>query len=131
MGSSMEKDDSGVVRGRTVSAKVKRMNSSDTFLNLIAQLQRDATSAHELSRQTGLCIDSTREFLRKLKGRKMIYVADWEIILNGRVKRAMYRFGTGKDVPRPAKASKSVICRKYRETQKARQAFDPFFAMCR
>ncbi len=124
----MEKNDSGVVRARPSRPKV---SLPDSLLDLIVMVQREPMTSQELARQTGLSIDFCRSMLKKMHQRKMIYIAEWEVTLNGRIKLPMYRFGQGRDLPRPPREPNYIAKRRWRETQKARSAFDPFFAMCR
>jgi hypothetical protein len=128
MGSSMEKNDTGVVRGKLGRHKV---SLPDSLLDLIVLVQREPMTAKELARQTGLSVEFCRSILRRMHQRKMLYIADWEVVLNGRIKLPMYRFGQGRDLPRPPREPNILVKRRWREKQKARQAFDPFFAMCR
>jgi hypothetical protein len=128
MGSSMEKNDTGVVRGKLGRHKV---SLPDSLLDLIVLVQREPMTAKELARQTGLSVEFCRSILRRMHQRKMLYIADWEVVLNGRIKLPMYRFGQGRDLPRPPREPNTLVKRRWREKEKARQAFDPFFAMCR
>ncbi len=124
----MEKNDTGVVRGKLGRHKV---SLPDSLLDLIVLVQREPMTAKELARQTGLSVEFCRSILRRMHQRKMLYIADWEVVLNGRIKLPMYRFGQGRDLPRPPREPNILVKRRWREKQKARQAFDPFFAMCR
>jgi hypothetical protein len=108
----MEKNDSGVVRAKLGRHKV---SLPDSLLDLIVLVQRE------------FC----RSIIRRMHQRKMLYIADWEVVLNGRIKLPMYRFGQGRDLPRPPREPNTLVKRRWREKQKARSAFDPFFAMCR
>lgn len=124
----MEKNDSGVVRARASRPKV---SLPDSLLDMIVLVQREPMTSKELARQTGLSVEFCRAFLRRMHQRKMVHIADWEVVLNGRIKLPMYRFGQGRDLPRPPREPNYIAKRRWRETQKARSAFDPFFAMCR
>lgn len=124
----MEKNNTGAVRARSRRAKV---SITESFLDVLAMLQREAVTAQEIARQTGMSIETVRGLLKKLHQRKMVYINDWEIILNGRIKLPMYRFGAGRDVPRPQRQPNYLVQRRFRAMQKTRQEFDPFFAMCR
>lgn len=124
----MEKNDSGVVRARAGRPKV---SLPDSLLDLIVLVQREPMTAQELARQTGISTDTCRAVLKKMHQRKMAHIADWDVVLNGRIKLPMYRFGQGRDLPRPPREPNYIAKRRWRETQKARSAFDPFFAMCR
>jgi hypothetical protein len=128
MGSSMEKNDTGVVRGKLGRHKV---SLPDSLLDMIVLVQREPMTAKELARQTGLSVEFCRSIIRRMHQRKMLYIADWEVVLNGRIKLPMYRFGQGRDLPRPPREPNTLVKRRWREKEKARQAFDPFFAMCR
>ena len=124
----MEKNDTGVVRGKLGRHKV---SLPDSLLDLIVLVQREPMTAKELARQTGLSVEFCRSIIRRMHQRKMLYIADWEVVLNGRIKLPMYRFGQGRDLPRPPREPNTLVKRRWREKEKARQAFDPFFAMCR
>ncbi len=124
----MEKNDTGVVRGKLGRHKV---SLPDSLLDMIVLVQREPMTAKELARQTGLSVEFCRSIIRRMHQRKMLYIADWEVVLNGRIKLPMYRFGQGRDLPRPPREPNTLVKRRWREKEKARQAFDPFFAMCR
>jgi hypothetical protein len=128
MGSSMEKNDTGVVRSKLGRHKV---SLPDSLLDLIVLVQREPMTAKELARQTGLSVEFCRSIIRRMHQRKMLYIADWEVVLNGRIKLPMYRFGQGRDLPRPPREPNTLVKRRWREKQKARSVYDPFFAMCR
>lgn len=124
----MEKNDTGVVRAKLGRHKV---SLPDSLLDLIVLVQREPMTAKELARQTGISTDTCRAVLKKMHQRKMAHIADWDVVLNGRIKLPMYKFGQGKDLPRPPREQNTLVKRRWREKQKARSAFDPFFAMCR
>ncbi len=124
----MEKNDTGVVRAKLGRHKV---SLPDSLLDMIVLVQREPMTAQELARQTGISTDTCRAVLKKMHQRKMAHIADWDVVLNGRIKLPMYRFGQGRDLPRPPREPNTLVKRRWREKEKARQAFDPFFAMCR
>jgi hypothetical protein len=43
----------------------------------------------------------------------------------------MYKLGAGIDRPKPARLPAIEVTRRYRERQKLKEKFDPFFAICR
>jgi hypothetical protein len=43
----------------------------------------------------------------------------------------MFKLGDGPDAPKPKKLPSALVMRRYRERQKIKEQFDPFYAMCR
>ena len=101
------------------------------YVEMVAHLVESAVSAQELSQLTGIHIASTRKFLKELHKRKIVHIAQWDSRFNRRIKIPMYKLGVGNDAVRPRPLPNAVIQRRWKERQKARQQFDPFFAICR
>ena len=67
MGSSLAKNNTGAVRAKSRRAKV---SITESFLDVLAMLQREAVTAQEITRQTGMSIETVRGLLKKLHKRK-------------------------------------------------------------
>ena len=101
------------------------------YVALLAHLNEGAVSAQDLTDLTGLHIETTREFLKEMHKRKLVHIAQWDVRLNRRIKLPMYKLGEGIDRPKPARLPAIEVTRRYRERQKLKEKFDPFFAICR
>lgn len=101
------------------------------YVSLLEHLNEGAVSAQDLAALTGLHLETTREFLKEMHKRKLVHIAQWDTRLNRRIKLPMYKLGAGIDRPKPAKLPAIEVTRRYRERQKLKEKFDPFFAICR
>lgn len=101
------------------------------YVALLAHLTEGAVSAQDLTALTGLHLDTTRDFLKEMHKRKLVHIAQWDTRFNRRIKLPMYKLGEGIDVPRPKPIPSAEVQRRYKERQKLRAQFNPFFAMCR
>jgi DNA-binding IclR family transcriptional regulator len=101
------------------------------YVAMLAHLTEGAVSAQDLSELTGLHIETTREFLKEMHKRKLVHIAQWDVRLNRRIKLPMYKLGEGIDKPRPARLPSAEVAKRYKERQKLKAQFDPFFAICR
>ena len=101
------------------------------YVALLAHLNEGAVSAQDLTDLTGLHIETTREFLKEMHKRKLVHIAQWDVRLNRRIKLPMYKLGEGIDRPKPARLPSIEVTRRYRERQKLKEKFDPFYALCR
>jgi DNA-binding IclR family transcriptional regulator len=101
------------------------------YVAMLAHLAEGAVSAQDLAALTGLHIETTREFLKEMHKRKLVYIAQWDPRRNQRIKLPMYKLGEGIDRPRPPKLSPAEVTRRYKERQKLKAQFDPFYAICR
>lgn len=102
-----------------------------TYVDLLAHLTEGAVSAQDLAALTGLHLETTRDFLKEMHKRGLVHIAQWDIRLNRRVRLPMYKLGEGGDKPRPPRQSSAETTRRYKERQKLRAQFDPFYALCR
>lgn len=101
------------------------------YVAMLAHLAEGAVSAQDLTDLTGLHIETTREFLKEMHKRKLVHIAQWDPRRNQRIKLPMYKLGEGIDRPRPPKLSPAEIAKRYRERQKTKEQYNPFFAICR
>lgn len=101
------------------------------YVAMLAHLTEGAVSAQDLASLTGLHIETTREFLKEMHKRGLVHIAQWDVRLNRRIKLPMYKLGEGGDKPRPARLPGTEVTRRYRERQKLKEQFNPFFAICR
>ena len=101
------------------------------YVAMLAHLTEGAVSAQDLSDLTGLHIETTREFLKEMHKRKLVHIAQWDSRFNQRIKLPMYKLGEGIDRPRPPKLLPAEVTKRYKERQKLKAQFDPFYAMCR
>jgi hypothetical protein len=101
------------------------------YVALLAHLTEGAVSAQDLADLTGLHLETTRDFLKEMHKRKLVHIAQWDTRLNRRIKLPMYKLGEGIDKPRPPRLSSAETTKRYKERQKLRAQFDPFYALCR
>ena len=101
------------------------------YVSLLAHLMQDAVSAQDLTALTGLHIETTRDFLKEMHKRKLVHIAQWDTRFNRRIKLPMYKLGAGIDQPKPKRQPNAEVAKRYKEKQKAKKQFDPFFAICR
>ena len=102
-----------------------------TYVALLAHLTEGAVSAQDLADLTGLHLETTRDFLKEMHKRKLVHIAQWDTRNNRRIKLPMYKLGEGGDKPRPPRLSSAETTKRYKERQKLRAQFDPFYAICR
>lgn len=101
------------------------------YVSLIEHLMQESVSAQDLAALTGLHLDTTRDFLKEMHRRKLVHIAGWDTRFNRRIKLPMYRLGEGVDQPKPKRLPATLVTQRWRERQRVKAAFDPFFAMCR
>lgn len=101
------------------------------YVAMLAHLTEGAVSAQDLASLTGMHLETTREFLKEMHKRGLVHIAQWDVRLNRRIKLPMYKLGEGGDKPRPKPLSSAEVQRRYKERQKLRAQFNPFFAICR
>jgi hypothetical protein len=102
-----------------------------TYARLFIALSEGPVTAQDLSHSSGIYVKTVREFLRELHKHKIIHISQWDTRLNRRIKLPMFKLGDGPDAPKPKKLSSSVVMRRWRERQKIKENFNPFYAMCR
>lgn len=102
-----------------------------TYIQMLAHLAESPVSAQDLAAMTGVHVSTARELLQGLHKRKLLRIAAWDTRYNRRIKLPMYTLGEGVDVPKPKRLPSAEVQRRYKERQKLRAKFDPFFAMCR
>jgi len=102
-----------------------------TYVDLLAHLTEGAVSAQDLSDLTGLHVETTRAFVKEMHKRGLVHIAQWDTRLNRRIKLPMYKLGEGIDKPRPKPIPSAEVAKRYKERQKLKAQFDPFYALCR
>ena len=102
-----------------------------TYVDLLAHLTEGAVSAQDLSDLTGLHVETTRAFVKEMHKRGLVHIAQWDTRLNRRIKLPMYKLGEGIDKPRPKPIPAAEVSKRYKERQKLKAQFDPFYALCR
>lgn len=102
-----------------------------TYVSLLEHLSQAPCSAQDLAELTGLHIETTREFLKEMKKRKLAHIAQWDLRLNQRIKLPMYQLGDGNDTPKPKRIPNALAVKRWKERQKLKAQFDPFYAICR
>ena len=102
-----------------------------TYVDLLAHLTEGAVSAQDLADLTGLHVETTRAFVKEMHKRGLVHIAQWDTRLNRRIKLPMYKLGEGIDKPRPKPIPSAEVSKRYKERQKLKAQFDPFYAMCR
>ena len=101
------------------------------YVSLLAHLTEGAVSAQDLSDLTGLHVETTRAFVKEMHKRGLVHIAQWDTRLNRRIKLPMYKLGEGIDKPRPKPIPSAEVAKRYKERQKLKAKFDPFYALCR
>ena len=101
------------------------------YVALLAHLNEGAVSAQDLADLTGLHVKTTRDFLKEMHKRKLVHIAQWDTKLNRRIKLPMYKLGEGIDKPKPKRLPSAETTKRYRQRQKLKAQFDPFYALCR
>ena len=101
------------------------------YVSLLAHLTEGAVSAQDLAALTGLHLETTREFVKEMHKRGLVHIAQWDTRLNRRIKLPMYKLGEGIDKPRPKPIPSAEVAKRYKERQKLKAQFDPFYALCR
>jgi hypothetical protein len=102
-----------------------------TYARLFVALSEGPVTAQDLSHSSGIYVKTVREFLRELHKHKLIHISQWDYRNNRRIKLPMFKLGDGPDAPKPKKLPSALVMRRYRERQKIKEQFDPFYAMCR
>lgn len=102
-----------------------------TYVDLLAHLTEGAVSAQDLAALTGLHLETTRAFVKEMHKRGLVHIAQWDTRLNRRIKLPMYKLGEGGDKPRPKPIPSAEVSKRYKERQKLKAKFDPFYALCR
>jgi hypothetical protein len=102
-----------------------------TYVDLLAHLTEGVVSAQDLADLTGLHVETTRVFVKEMHKRGLVHIAQWDTRLNRRIKLPMYKLGEGIDKPKPPRLPSAETTKRYRQRQKLRAQFDPFYALCR
>jgi transcription initiation factor IIE alpha subunit len=102
-----------------------------TYARLFIALSEGPVTAQDLSHSSGIYVKTVREFLRELHKHKVIHISQWDTTHNRRIKLPMFKLGEGTDAPKPKKLPSALVMRRWRERQKIKEKFDPFYAMCR
>ncbi len=101
------------------------------YVALLAHLTEGAVSAQDLADLTGLHVKTTRVFVKEMHKRGLVHIAQWDNRYNRRIKLPMYKLGDGIDKPKPQRLCSAETTKRYRQRQKLRAQFDPFYALCR
>ena len=102
-----------------------------TYARLFIALSEGPVTAQDLSHSSGIYVKTVREFLRELHKHKVIHISQWDTTHNRRIKLPMFKLGEDTDAPKPKKLPSSLVMQRWRERQKTKEKFDPFYAMCR
>ena len=102
-----------------------------TYVDLLAHLTEGAVSAQDLADLTGLHVETTRVFVKEMHKRGLVHIAQWDNRYNRRIKLPMYKLGDGIDKLKPQRLCSAETTKRYRQRQKLRAQFDPFYAICR
>jgi hypothetical protein len=102
-----------------------------TYAKLFIALSEGPVTAQDLSHSSGIYVKTIRLFLKELHKHKLIHISQWDTKLNRRIKLPMYKLGEGIDKPKPKRLPSAETTKRYRQRQKLRAQFDPFYALCR
>lgn len=105
------------VRRRVGSRRGHKVNAM-TFAILVKLLYEGTRSCQELADDTGLHKLTIYDWTRELHRQGVIHICMWEG--EGRASTRIFKFGPGKDAPRPIK-ERSRVHAEYRARKKAMQ----------
>mgnify|MGYP006293873749 CR=1 FL=1 len=104
------------VRWTPFSRRAHKVNAMS--FALLCKLMVDGTrTCYELAEESGLHITTVYDWVRELHRQGLIHLCMWEG--EGRNSSRIFKFGPGKDVPRPFKPREKVHA-EYRARQKAK-----------
>lgn len=105
-------------RRRKVGSRRGHKVNAMTFSILVKLLMDGTRNCYELAEDTGLHVLTIYDWVREMHRQKIIHICMWEG--EGRASTRIFKFGPGKDAPRPVK-DRSIIHAEYRARMKAQQ----------
>lgn len=85
---------------------------------ILRDLESGPATLYELQSVVRLSISSTKEYLRELNQKKMIYICSYERLRNGM--RPVYALGDKQNAKKPQPYTKTEQMRRYRSKLKAK-----------
>ena len=98
---------------------------------MLKHLREGGITAQEIAHLSECSVQAVQRFLRELKKHKLVYISGWQLKNNNRIRLPQYKMGDGIDKPKPKRVPASVASKRWRDRQKVKKHFDPFFAICR
>lgn len=83
---------------------------------------RRSKTVGEIADEAGRAEQTVRQLIDRLKRLEKIHIKAWQRGLYGGQIAAKYKYGPGKDAPRPPPLSRSELTRRYQQTDKGKQA---------
>lgn len=83
---------------------------------------RRSKTVGEIADEAGRAEQTVRQLIDRLKRQGQIHIKSWQRGLYGGQIAAKYKYGPGKDAPRPAPLSRSELTRRCQQTDKGKQA---------
>lgn len=105
------------VRRKVGSRRGHKVNAL-SFSILVKLLMEGTRTCYELAEETGLHVLTIYDWTREMHRQGIIHICMWEG--EGRASTRIFKFGPGKDAPRPIK-ERSRIHAEYRSRKKAIQ----------
>jgi len=87
---------------------------------MVLALLRSAT-VPEIAEESGLSEQSVRGYIRAMRKRRAVHVADWEHDKHGRRTLRAYALGQKPDKPKPLQRTRAEYARDYRTRRKMAQ----------
>ena len=91
--------------------------NQEIYAMIVKGLMTKPMSIDEMQDLTGMHRKTLYRLMRTFRGKKIVYISDWEQDRFGRDCKAIYTMGIGKDKPR-YKTSSAERTRRYRERMK-------------
>ena len=91
-----------------------------SYATLISLLMRGDSSTEELAEETGLHLNTVRNYLAALRKLKVIYISEWRYDRVNHPSLRIFKLGGKQDATRPV-APRGAACKRYRESQKLRK----------
>jgi predicted transcriptional regulator len=113
------------------SARRKVRTPLELYTEMLKHLLEGGVTAQEIAHLSNSTPQSVQKFLKELKRQKLIYISGWQMKNNNRIRLPQYKLGDGVDKPKPERLPASVASKQWRDRQKVKKRFDPFFAICR
>lgn len=103
--------------------KRRERDYSKPLSELLPQIiGRRAKTVGEIADEAGRAEQTVRQLIDRLKRLEKIHIKAWQRGLYGGQIAAKYKYGPGKDAPRPPPLSRSELTRRYQQTDKGKQA---------
>ena len=125
------RDPSAVSSHSRTTARRPARTPLELYTEMLKHLLEGGVTAQEIAHLSNSTPQSVQKFLKELKRQKLIYISGWQMKNNNRIRLPQYKLGDGVDKPKPKRLPASVASKRWRDRQKVKKHFDPFFAICR